>query len=268
MSETKETSDKTLRGNTRKPLSLKRTVESGHVRQSFSHGRSKSVVVEVKKKRTISSPGAPEAEEIKASEVALESELASVEAQQRAGGLSVDELEKRRRAWEAEKERAGIEAAEAMRLEQLRLDEEARLAKLTPPPPTADQPAAEEAVEPAVAKAPETPAPASNGAAVARTPEKPKIEPRRPEIVKRPGGRPQEVEAEAEEEARGKKKGAKPVRSPAKIGDERRASSSPLTTPSTRPSASARWPRCGGGASARSCARPACRRRATRSCVR
>jgi len=33
-------------------LELKKTVESGQVRQSFSHGRSKSVTVEVKKKRT------------------------------------------------------------------------------------------------------------------------------------------------------------------------------------------------------------------------
>ncbi len=65
MSETNDTADKTLRTE-RKPLSLKRTVESGHVRQSFSHGRSKSVVVEKKKKRTINAPGeaddrAPEA---------------------------------------------------------------------------------------------------------------------------------------------------------------------------------------------------------------
>ncbi len=36
-----------------KTLSLKRTVESGHVRQNFSHGRSKSVIVEKKKKRTL-----------------------------------------------------------------------------------------------------------------------------------------------------------------------------------------------------------------------
>ncbi|HET7154317.1 MAG TPA: translation initiation factor IF-2 associated domain-containing protein, partial [Hyphomicrobiaceae bacterium] len=61
MSETKETADKTLSVSTRKPLSLKRTVDAGHVRQSFSHGRSKSVVVEKKKKRTIS--GAGEGEE-------------------------------------------------------------------------------------------------------------------------------------------------------------------------------------------------------------
>ena len=55
MTETKETTEKTLRGAApRKPLSLKRTVDAGHVQQSFSHGRSKSVVVEKKKKRTIS----------------------------------------------------------------------------------------------------------------------------------------------------------------------------------------------------------------------
>ena len=33
-------------------LELKKTVEGGQVRQSFSHGRSKVVTVEVKKKRT------------------------------------------------------------------------------------------------------------------------------------------------------------------------------------------------------------------------
>ena len=49
----------------RKPLSLnrpgrlelKKTVETGQVRQSFSHGRSKAVTVEVKRKRTFA-PGA------------------------------------------------------------------------------------------------------------------------------------------------------------------------------------------------------------------
>jgi translation initiation factor IF-2 len=58
MSETKDTADKTLPGG-RKPLSLQRTVESGHVRQSFSHGRSKSVVVEKRKTRKLATPGGP-----------------------------------------------------------------------------------------------------------------------------------------------------------------------------------------------------------------
>ncbi len=53
MSETNdgEKGDKETRQS--KPLSLKRTVESGQVRQNFSHGRSKAVVVEKKRKRTI-----------------------------------------------------------------------------------------------------------------------------------------------------------------------------------------------------------------------
>ena len=40
-----------------KTLSLKRTVDSGHVRQNISHGRSKSVVVETKRKRAIKPTG-------------------------------------------------------------------------------------------------------------------------------------------------------------------------------------------------------------------
>jgi translation initiation factor IF-2 len=48
---------------TRPPLGLKRTVETGKVKQSFSHGRSNTVVVEVKKRRILSRPGeAPPAE--------------------------------------------------------------------------------------------------------------------------------------------------------------------------------------------------------------
>jgi len=50
----------------RGPLGIKRTVETGKVKQSFSHGRSKSVVVEVKRRRVIGKPGegaaTPEAE--------------------------------------------------------------------------------------------------------------------------------------------------------------------------------------------------------------
>jgi translation initiation factor IF-2 len=48
---------------TRPPLGLKRTVETGKVKQSFSHGRSNTVVVEVKKRRILARPGeAPPAE--------------------------------------------------------------------------------------------------------------------------------------------------------------------------------------------------------------
>ena len=54
MSESKEADEKEANG--RKPLSLKRSVDTGHVQQKFSHGRSKSVVVEKKRKRTVAAP--------------------------------------------------------------------------------------------------------------------------------------------------------------------------------------------------------------------
>ena len=52
MSDTKTGDDKTLSVNTKKTLTLKRTsLEQGTVRQNFSHGRTKSVVVETKKRK-------------------------------------------------------------------------------------------------------------------------------------------------------------------------------------------------------------------------
>ena len=45
----------------RAPLGLKRTVETGKVKQSFSHGRSNTVVVEVKRRRILGKPGEAEA---------------------------------------------------------------------------------------------------------------------------------------------------------------------------------------------------------------
>src|SRR5260370_42413117 len=41
-------------------LGLRRPIETGQVRQSFSHGRSKQVTVEVRKKRVIAPGAAPE----------------------------------------------------------------------------------------------------------------------------------------------------------------------------------------------------------------
>src|SRR5215831_9468401 len=151
MTETKETTDKTLRGTVpRKPLSLKRTVESGHVRQNFSHGRSKSVVVEKKKKRTISGPGSAEVEETGTPQSEADRLLAEVI--QRPGGLRPDELDARRRALEAAKERAEIEERERARLEALR-------PKLEPvevaPTPAAPEPeVAEKTGPPEAEKAP------------------------------------------------------------------------------------------------------------------
>ena len=53
MSETRETDSGKLSLAKPKKLGLKKTVDGGQVRQSFSHGRSKTVAVEIKKKRLI-----------------------------------------------------------------------------------------------------------------------------------------------------------------------------------------------------------------------
>jgi translation initiation factor IF-2 len=217
MTETKETTEKTLRGAApRKPLSLKRTVESGHVRQSFSHGRSKSVVVEKKKKRTITGPGGVETEEALTPAEAEASRLLD-EVMQRPGGLSTDELDARRRALEAARERAETEERERARLEALR-----------PPPP---EPELKEPVGPPVAtqaatvdKVETVPPPQPPTEAKGRGPEKAKVAeaPKRVEQIAKRSGRALEIEPEVEDDSRAKKKGAKPPKSPVKVGDEKR----------------------------------------------
>ncbi|HTE81642.1 MAG TPA: translation initiation factor IF-2, partial [Reyranella sp.] len=54
----------------RAPLGVKRTVETGKVKQSFSHGRSNTVVVEVKRRRVMGKPGEAEAAPAPAPEAA------------------------------------------------------------------------------------------------------------------------------------------------------------------------------------------------------
>lgn len=61
MSSEDNSGDKTVSRPARKTLSLKRTVESGTVRQNFSHGRTKAVVVEKKRRRAVG-PGGQEPE--------------------------------------------------------------------------------------------------------------------------------------------------------------------------------------------------------------
>jgi translation initiation factor IF-2 len=53
MADTKDSGEKTLRVAPSKTLTIKRSVEQGVVRQSFSHGRTKSVVVEKVKRRVV-----------------------------------------------------------------------------------------------------------------------------------------------------------------------------------------------------------------------
>ena len=147
-------------GKQGKTLSLKRTVESGQVRQSFSHGRSKSVVVEKKRKRIVT-PGqtAKPAEEKPATPPPAEETPKSL------GGLSKSEQEARLAAVaeaklraEEEKEQEKLRAVQAAEEAARRAEETAKqeaeeaekLAKLAeeaalaPPPPieNKDNPAA------------------------------------------------------------------------------------------------------------------------------
>ena len=108
-----------------KTLSLKRTVESGQVRQSFSHGRSKAVLVEKRRKRIVK-PGQEEA--AAAQEAAPEAPAAAPEAPLPAG-LSKAEQEKRLAAVAEAKLRAVEEAKQAEEDAKRRAEEDARRAE-------------------------------------------------------------------------------------------------------------------------------------------
>ncbi len=177
MSETKDGSDKTLRGGAggaggRKPLSLgARTVESGHVRQNFSHGRSKSVVVEKRKTRKLNAPGEAE-RPLDAAPAATETHRPpqrqqpkpEAAAQQPARTLSDEEMESRARALAAARAREATRAEE----EATAARERAAAAPAETPaaPPAAVEP---EAPAPVAAKQPE-PAPAPAAAPAAEAP--------------------------------------------------------------------------------------------------
>jgi translation initiation factor IF-2 len=158
--DTKDTTDKNLRpgatgasgtgasgAGTRKPLSLQRTVESGSVRQNFSHGRSKSVVVEKKKSRKLGGAEAPAAPAPAAVSVRPPATPVS-EAPQRAPdrsdarSLRPEERDARARA-----------LAEARRLSEIQEAEAAERRSRE-----ADQPPAETAPGPVAAAPPSAPA--------------------------------------------------------------------------------------------------------------
>ena len=115
-------------------LELKKTVETGQVRQSFSHGRSKSVMVEVKKKRTFGRDSAGRmravAEERQPAEVETpeaDAGLDNLTAEERSARLravhgAAEESDKRRTA-ELEDERRKVEEENKRRAQE---EEEAR----------------------------------------------------------------------------------------------------------------------------------------------
>jgi translation initiation factor IF-2 len=124
-------------------LELRKSVETGQVRQSFSHGRSKAVTVEVRKKRTIGPGGAPEPVRAEAAPaVAREPQAAprpaqaeparrpvviprALTAEEKAGRVRA--LQDARRADEEARRQAAIAEADRRREEEERAAEEARL---------------------------------------------------------------------------------------------------------------------------------------------
>jgi translation initiation factor IF-2 len=135
MSESKE-KDVKLSLNSPGRLELKKTVEMGQVRQSFSHGRSKAVTVEVKRKRTFERGASGGMAEVKKQTEALvlkEEVVAPVS--EAASRLTEGERATRLRALHGaseQDERTKIEAVERQRIEdeaaKKRAEEETRRA--------------------------------------------------------------------------------------------------------------------------------------------
>ncbi|KQP42647.1 translation initiation factor IF-2 [Methylobacterium sp. Leaf104] len=147
MSDTNNPGDKTQARPPSKPLSLKRPIEQGTVRQSFSHGRSKQVVVETVKRRVIGAapatparettpvapatrvappppPAAPRQAQRSASGVVLRT-LSEQESNARAAALA----DAKRREAEAQKRAEAEAAAERERLAAEQREREAAEAK-------------------------------------------------------------------------------------------------------------------------------------------
>ncbi|MBX2806513.1 MAG: translation initiation factor IF-2 [Hyphomicrobiales bacterium] len=149
MTETKDPEENATKSG-RKTMSLKRTVESGMVRQNFSHGRSKSVVVEKKRsKRNVNvqepTTAAAVTQERKAPPERPQAKPPRPqqtrgrrnEAQQSGGDrqrnvlrqLSSNEVDARARALAEARKREEAERKERVRLEKLRAEEEAKRAE-------------------------------------------------------------------------------------------------------------------------------------------
>lgn len=101
----------------KKTLSLSKTLDpkkvvSGQVRQSFSHGRSKSVAVEVKKRRHLSKPGEEESENKPLASAEQKTQKPAIPE-----GLTEKEWDSRLKAVKAEAERAKTAEEEMIRAE-------------------------------------------------------------------------------------------------------------------------------------------------------
>ncbi|WP_343520683.1 translation initiation factor IF-2 [Sphingomonas sp.] len=154
----------------RQPLGLKRTVETGKVKQSFSHGRSNTVVVEVKRRRVLGpQAGQPEAAPEPVVEAApppppapapRPSAPAGETAQERQARMLREAEEQRMHALEEARRREERERAEAAEAEQRRAEERARAEAEAAKAPK-EEPKAEPAPAPRPAAEAPRPAPAA-----------------------------------------------------------------------------------------------------------
>lgn len=158
----------------RQPLGLKRTVETGKVKQSFSHGRSNTVVVEVKRRRVLGPNAggpaeAPVVEEAPApapapapaAPAARAPSAPQLSAQERQTQLLREAEEQRMNALEDARRREDAQRQAAVEDEKRRVEEKSKAADTPPAPVEAPAPApAPIPAAPAVAATPAAPKPA------------------------------------------------------------------------------------------------------------
>jgi translation initiation factor IF-2 len=155
----------------RQPLGLKRTVETGKVKQSFSHGRSNTVVVEVKRRRVLGPNAGGPAEAAVVEEApaptpapaptapaARAPSAPQLSPQERQAQLLREAEEQRMGALEDARRREDAERQAAAEEEKRRLEEKSKTADAPPAP--AEAPAPEPAPVVAQAPAARKPAPA------------------------------------------------------------------------------------------------------------
>ncbi len=182
----------------RAPLGVKRTVETGQVKQSFSHGRSNTVIVETKRARVLRRPGepdvqvadapvaapapaaapaapAPQARAPQPAPAPVRQQQSNLSPQERQAKLlreaeeqRMNTLEEGRRRQEAERAKA-IEDERNRVADRARAEAEAKAPKPVEAPAPAPTPVVEAAPAPVAAPTP-APAPAPVEAPVAATP--------------------------------------------------------------------------------------------------
>jgi len=158
----------------RQPLGLKRTVETGKVKQSFSHGRSNTVVVEVKRRRVLGPNAggpaeAPVVEEAPApapapapaAPAARAPSAPQLSPQERQAQLLREAEEQRMNALEDARRREDAQRQAAAEEEKRRAEEKSKAAEAPPAPAPVEAPApAPTPAAPAVAATPAAPKPA------------------------------------------------------------------------------------------------------------